>query len=62
MDKQQGATVQHRELYSISLEKKMKNKVYIYIYIVNIVNQLYFNNFLLKEGKFWNNKKNESQG
>ena len=38
MDKQQGPTVQHRELYSIScdktiMEKTMKKNIYIYIYI-----------------------------
>ena len=52
-DKQQGPTVQHRELYSISCDKHNKKKnVYICIteftllYIrrqYNIVYQLYFN-------------------
>ena len=55
MDKQQGPTVQHRELYSISCDKPY-GKVYEKEYICitesfcctakikhNIVNQLYFN-------------------
>ena len=56
MNKQQGPTVKHREIYSIScdktqMEKIMKNNVYTCIteslsYTVeinNTVNQLYFN-------------------
>jgi len=58
-DKQEGPTVQHRELYSLFLityKRKASEKEYIYTYICiyeslcctpetnNIVNQLYFNN------------------
>ena len=51
MDKQQGPTVQHRELYSISWNRPgwkrilKKKNVYIYIYIYDGVTLLYNRNW-----------------
>ena len=54
MDKQQGPTVQHRELYSISCNKPQWKRIYIYIYkykyiYVYIYIYIYIYNFAVHE-------------
>ena len=50
MDKQQGPTVQHRELYSISCDNLQLKRIYMCMNhfsveqkLINMINQLYVN-------------------